>query len=334
MTVAVANISLANTFGHWVNQTNQLADAMSTVVITIGGNNVGNAVLQGTFTATTLVANVISGSGNVRFTSATFVYDTTATLSIECGTTVKSSIQFDSVSNIKILGQNANTPLANFLAANPDGTLKFVQIAIPSTQLTDFATANAVLSNNSILIWNTTTAAWVAGDITSIPYTHIANLQVDVITSNVVITGTMSAGNTLFVQTSTGRVGVGTAAPRVAFDVNGVIYAVGDIRGFQTSDANLKTNVTDMNLAEVHAKNMQVRVVEFDWRDDVTSEYKAPDAVGHDEGVLAQQIQTVWPECVKQRPDGTLGVDYLKLVPKMLASIQHLSQRIENLEKR
>lgn len=60
MTVSIPQVSNTNTFYYWKTQTNLLANAMSTVVVTTNSNTaIGNAAISGTFTANTLnVANI------------------------------------------------------------------------------------------------------------------------------------------------------------------------------------------------------------------------------------------------------------------------------------
>lgn len=65
MTVTVANVSNTNTFDYWRNRTNELAAAMSTSVVTVGGNTVGSANVFGTFFANTLSGNNVYLSNTV-----------------------------------------------------------------------------------------------------------------------------------------------------------------------------------------------------------------------------------------------------------------------------
>ena len=51
-----------------------------------------------------------------------------------------------------------------------------------------------------------------------------------------------------------------------------------------------------------------------------------------DVGVVAQQVQEVLPEAVKERDDGYLAVDYYKIVPMLIESIKELKDRVETLE--
>lgn len=64
MTVTVAQTSNTQTFSHWLNRTNELANAMSTVVVTTDATasptpTSGNSAITGTFTASVLAGNTV-----------------------------------------------------------------------------------------------------------------------------------------------------------------------------------------------------------------------------------------------------------------------------------
>ena len=70
---------------------------------------------------------------------------------------------------------------------------------------------------------------------------------------------------------------------------------------------------------------MQLRGVEYDWK---------REDMGHDVGVLAQEVEAVIPELVKD-VDGLRGkfkaVDYNKLVPILIESIKELKTEVDSL---
>lgn len=62
--IPVQQIVLANTFSHWLVQTNLLANLMTSNVVTVGGTGpTGNASVNGAYICKTLVANVIQAGG-------------------------------------------------------------------------------------------------------------------------------------------------------------------------------------------------------------------------------------------------------------------------------
>jgi len=106
----------------------------------------------------------------------------------------------------------------------------------------------------------------------------------------------------------------------------GTFHANADVVAFSStiaSDMNLKENITDMKygLDDV----MKLRGVEYDWK---------REDMGHDVGVLAQEVEAVIPELVKEY-DGLRGkfkaVDYNKLVPILIESIKELKTEVDSL---
>ena len=114
-----------------------------------------------------------------------------------------------------------------------------------------------------------------------------------------------------------------------ALAIGGVIYQN------YYSDAKYKDNVTAIPsaLAKVNA----MRGVEFDWNALAEEEQGR---TGHDVGVIAQEVQAVYPIAVrevdKEREDhvvSALVVDYEKLIPLLLQSIKELSAEVTNLKQ-
>ena len=115
------------------------------------------------------------------------------------------------------------------------------------------------------------------------------------------------------------------ASPSAALSVNGAIIATGDISGFQTSDIRFKDNVVTINTNAALQKILALRVTEFDWIDEEVeqSEYVSSLNKGHDVGLIAQEVQKVFPDAVFERPDGSLAINYPKLIPYLIAAIQN-----------
>jgi hypothetical protein len=110
---------------------------------------------------------------------------------------------------------------------------------------------------------------------------------------------------------------------------SGNIYAGGDIYAFSTSDQTLKTNIVriDSALAKVNSLDG----VTFNWNEDAKEKYQK-DVDVRDVGIIAQQVQVVLPEVIKTREDGTLAVDYSKMVPLLIEAIKELTSKVEDLQ--
>ena len=135
-------------------------------------------------------------------------------------------------------------------------------------------------------------------------------------TSGVRVYSTNKGGNTVITLANTGT-----------------ISATGDVIAFSSSDKSLKENVFEIKNA-LH-KVSQIRGVEFDWTDSYITSRGGEDnyfVIKHDVGVIAQEVQAVLPEIVRERIDGTLGVEYPKLVALLIEAIKELKIEIDQLK--
>ena len=102
------------------------------------------------------------------------------------------------------------------------------------------------------------------------------------------------------------------------------IKASGDIVAFNSSDERLKDNIT--YIGKPLEKIQKIGGYEFDWNE------KQQIYRGHDVGVLAQEIEAVLPEAVRDRDSGFKGVQYDKIIPLLVESIKELNQKVDNLQ--
>lgn len=126
-----------------------------------------------------------------------------------------------------------------------------------------------------------------------------------------------------------GGFSVGTTADPGA----GAIYATGNITAYYSSDRSLKENIKDVDgaLEKVCAIGSKT----FDWTDEYIASKGGEDGYfvqKSDFGVVAQDVQEVFPQAVRTRQDGTLAVDYEKLATLAFGAIKELVKRVEALE--
>lgn len=144
--------------------------------------------------------------------------------------------------------------------------------------------------------------------------------------------GVAAAAVDLGLQTSDdvqfNSLGVGTAGSTTT----GEIRATNDITAFYSSDERLKENIVDLEGALDKVKAM--RGVTFDWKELTEEERKTIHShEGHDLGVIAQEVQAVYPELVHQRDHGYLSVDYVKLTAVLIQAVKELSAKVDELSK-
>ena len=124
-------------------------------------------------------------------------------------------------------------------------------------------------------------------------------------------------------------IGVGTAGSTTA----GEIRATNNITAYYSSDIKFKENVQIIPNALATVNSIGGKL--FDWTDSYIESKGGADGYfvqKHDFGVIAQDVQKVFPIAVRTREDGSLAVDYEKLSALAFAAIKELTQRLEALE--
>jgi hypothetical protein len=119
-----------------------------------------------------------------------------------------------------------------------------------------------------------------------------------------------SAASTLNVTTG------GTLA--ATFSSAGDFTAVGDVVAY--SDSRLKTNIK--LIPDALLKTLKLRGVVFD----------RIDTGSHGTGMIAQEVEEVFPEVVKEMTDGTKTVAYGNVVGLLIESIKELNTKIDSLK--
>lgn len=339
MTISIANTEIAHTFDAWRIRTNELATAMRDKVVTVDSDAaVGNAVIHGTLSANAQRFDSISpfGAPVITVNNANLVISSSSGLVTQAPVDIQSTITFQAVSNMSILGSNTTH---QYLAVNNStNAVEMRKLVIAADGLTDFDTSNVApgsRSNSSIIAWNTATSKWTTGSLSSLTSVSISDFS----TNNIIgVNGTINLtsncviSNTMWTFTHNNRVGINTSSPISALHVNGAIVATGDIQAFQTSDSRFKLNIEPIRDGLAFEVLDKLKISEFDWDPDKEETPYTVRVEGHDVGLIAQQVQEVMPELVATRPDGSLAVNYFKLIPYLVAAVQDLKAQVEELK--
>ena len=128
----------------------------------------------------------------------------------------------------------------------------------------------------------------------------------------------------------------------------GTVYAYAGV--YSTSDLNLKKNI--QQLKNPLQQLLLIRGVTFEWKDDIddkNSKESLKDANGKENeqvlrkrefpkgqqiGVIAQEVEKVFPEMVRTDADGEKSVNYSALIPVLLEAIKEQQKQIETLQQR
>ena len=133
-------------------------------------------------------------------------------------------------------------------------------------------------------------------------------------------------GDRVTIQNSTGNVGIGTTNPgSYKLYVNGEAYATGS---WTLSDASLKTD--SQPIRDALSKVAKLNGLSFLWRTDEYPDRGLPG--GRHYGLVAQDVEEVLPEVVRDDPSGEKAVAYSELIPVLVESIKELKAETDELQ--
>jgi hypothetical protein len=149
------------------------------------------------------------------------------------------------------------------------------------------------------------------------------------VTSLTAGTGVSVSGATGGVTVSIGQAVATSSSPTFAgLTINGAITATGDITAFFTSDKRHKNTI--QNIPNALDKVSKLNGVTWEWNEDVNEVTKSTPKTG----LIAQEVQEVLPEVVREREDGFLSLDYSKMVGLLVEAIKEQQSQIEELKSK
>lgn len=333
---------IGNSTGNTLTKATLTAGSGITITNSAGGITIASAAGGGSVTSVAASGGTtgLSFTGSPITTSGTLTLG--GTLAVASGGTGATSSSGARL-NLGAAGSGANSDITSL-----SGLTTALSIGQGGTGATSAAAALSALgayaaSNPSGFTSNTGTVTSVNGSGGSTGLT----LSGGPITTS----GTLTLGGTLAVAnggtgstTSSGaatNLGLGTGS-NVQFNSLGVgtagsgtageIRATNNVTAYYSSDARLKENVQPIEnaLGVVSAVGGKT----FDWTDAYIAEHGGEDGYfvqKSDFGVIAQHVQAVFPLAVRTRDDGTLAVDYEKLVAVAFAAIAELKAEVDEL---
>jgi hypothetical protein len=289
--------------------------AGKTMYVFNNGTNVVDAVTH--LSSLTLGSALPVASGGTGSTSTTYVNLTsnvTGTLPVANGGTGITSF---GTGVATALGQNVTGSGSIALATTPTFT----------TSIDGGATFGAFASSTALTIASTATGASSTTNIATAALSGAFTKAINIGTG-----GTTSSTTTINMGSATngstiirGSLAVGSVT---ANTTDGAIWASNNITAFASSDIRFKENIRDIPNALEKVEIIGGKL--FDW----TTQYIESMGGEHsyfmhksDAGVIAQDVEKVMPELVRTREDGSLAVDYPKLVALAFAAIKELSDK-------
>jgi len=186
-------------------------------------------------------------------------------------------------------------------------TLTGTQTLTNKTLTSPILTTPALGTPTAIVLTN---ATGTASNLTA----NIANFitVTDDTTSNVTV-------YPIFANATSGAVTEQVSSTKLTFNPSTGLLTTTDYNS--SSDMTLKQDITQIqNPLDIIS---QLTGFGFTWKDSKQKAY----------GLSAQEVEKVIPEIVKDRPDGTKGINYMNLTAFLIEAIKDLKQEIEELKK-
>ena len=154
------------------------------------------------------------------------------------------------------------------------------------------------------------------------------------------LSSTTAGDGDLMTVTDTGKVGIGTISPddgrvevkggSVCVDTDSDDIASSCIAN--ESDIRLKKNIK--SIESPLEKLQKIRGVTFDWRWDEYDQVKRFKAMPHGIGVIAQEVEEVFPEALNEDIGKFKSVNYEALVAPLIEAVKELKTENETLAKK
>ena len=227
---------------------------------------------------------------------------------------------------------------ANLAAAVTDetgsGALVFGTAPTFTTTIDGGATFGAFASSTALTIGYTGTGAssthnLATGALTG-AFTKTVNIGTSGTTSSTTAINIGSATNGT--TTVRGALLVGAATSSTT---DGAIFATNNVTAYAASDKQFKNNIRDIPNAIEKVEMIGGKL--FEWSDQYIESMGGKHEYfmrKEDAGVIAQDVEKAIPELVRTREDGSLAVDYPKLVALAFAAIKELSEKVKQLENK
>jgi len=227
------------------------------------------------------------------------------------------------LSRTTILSSSNSGSAVSFTAGTKD-----VFVTYPAGY-TAFATNNASQSSGQVLTSNGTGVGptWQAAPAAAAGTLTGATLASGVTASSLTSLGTITSLAATAANITS--LGVNTAASGTA----GEIRATNNITAYYSSDKTLKENIQPIPNALEKVDVIGGKT--FDWTDSYLEAHGGEDGyfiTKSDFGVIAQDVQKTFPIAVRIREDGTLAVDYNKLVAIAFQAIKELKAEVDTLK--
>jgi hypothetical protein len=225
--------------------------------------------------------------------------------------------------NLSQFGSTTSAQLASIIS-NETGTGNLVFSTSPTLTTPDLGTPSAiVLTNATGTVTNLTLVTPALGTPSAVILTNATGTASSLTVGKITITDETTADASYYpmlsVGTSSGN-SANVSSTKLTFNPSTGLLTSTDYNS--SSDMTLKQDITLINNPLDIIS--QLTGFGFTWKDSKQKAY----------GLSAQEVEKVIPEIVKDRPDGTKGINYMNLTAFLIEAIKDLKREIQELKSK
>jgi hypothetical protein len=287
------------------------------------------SVAGGTRNLTINAANLLFGTGTSGGTSATERMRITSTGNVGIGTISPTifggGMEIQRASQAALRVSCTTGTLAGGAEFGYEGSQgAFIQTVQANGQFSIYT------GNASVLAMRITSGGQVSIGTTTTVSTYLLNVKAQTGAQAINITGRDNADGAGVLQwtnqfgTYLGYIEVNSTALYVARGSGGVYITTNATSWTSNSDSRLKNIISPINNAV--DKLSTLNPVIYSWKSDNTNKENI--------GLIAQDVEAIFPQVIDTNKDGYLGVRYTELVPVLVKAIQELKAEIEILKQK
>ncbi len=205
----------------------------------------------------------------------------------------------------------SNTNFGTFIGSHTGGNSSSQTL---NTTIVGYSSGSSLSGgdNNLFLGYN-------VGDTTTTGSNNIL-IGYEVITSSATASDELNIGNSIYGDLSNNYIGIANSSPDAELDVIGNIEFTGTIT--DVSDRRMKTSIRPIKSALDGIRKLNG--VSFVMKDDPTNTVEL--------GLIAQDVQTAFPQLVKERGEGVLSLNYQGMVGPLVEAVKELDQENRDLK--
>jgi hypothetical protein len=293
-----------------------------------GASSLNNLITMGTHTTGNYVATITGGTG-ITSTAGTSGESTTHTLSVDAAQTQITSL--GTIASFRSTGIDDNAD-ATALTLGSDESATFVGTITANNGYVYYGTGGEYIYSNNTHLWMVSTDDLNLNSAGNTTIDSGADIILDAEGADVVLKDggtqygalTNTSGNLIIKSGSTTMLTGSGANATFA----GTLNATSDVVAYYSSDPTLKEN-KELILNPLD-KIDSIGGYSFDWKE--SAEEYGKHLKGHDYGVMADEIQSIFPELVDVRDNGIRAVKYDKLVPLLIEGIKELKRELNMIK--